>query len=91
MSATMANTPEHDDVMPGERSGGEDVDEEEPTQQYHIEFLNPLPETASCQALQAENAMLCDNHCASWYCLGTGLHTDEVDGTREQEAEKTCI
>lgn len=32
MSATMANTPEHDDVMPGERSGGEDVDEEEPTQ-----------------------------------------------------------
>ena len=32
MSATTAETLEHDDVTLGERSGGEDVDEEKPTQ-----------------------------------------------------------
>jgi len=57
MSAMTAETLEHDDVMLGERSGGEDVDKEEPTQQYHIEVPNPLPGTALHQALQAENAM----------------------------------
>ncbi len=60
MSATMAKTLEHDDVTLGERSGSKDIDEEEPTQQYHIEVPKPLPGTASCQALQAENAMLRD-------------------------------
>lgn len=60
MSAATANTLEDDDIMPGERSGDEDVDEEEPTQRYHIEVPKPLPGTASRQALQAENVMLRD-------------------------------
>ena len=60
VSAAMANTLERDDVTPGERSGGEDADDEEPTQQYHIEVPKPLPGTASHQALWVENAMLRD-------------------------------
>ena len=60
MSAATANMLEHDDITLGERSGGKDIDEEEPTQQYHIEVPQLLPGTVSHQVLQAENAMLHD-------------------------------
>ena len=60
MSAATANMLEQDDITLGERSGGKDVDEEEPTQQYHIEVPLPLPGTVSLQALQVENGMLRD-------------------------------
>jgi len=60
MSAATADTLEQDDTTPTERSGGEGVDEDEPTQRYRIEVPQPLPGTASRQALRAENAMLRD-------------------------------
>ena len=60
MSAATANMLEHNDITLGERSGGKDVDEEELTQQYHIEVPQLLPGTALHQVLWAENAMLCD-------------------------------
>lgn len=58
--SAAATTTLHHDTLILETSPVEELSDEEPIEQYHIEIPPPLPGTSSWQALRASNMMLQD-------------------------------